>query len=181
MNSNYLIIILLLVASLCSCSGSIYKSARHSELTHQALFVNVKIKNLENVYYKVYWSPVLKYRPIIFPNNNELTQQKMKPELMLDNYPTKEYALIIPDSLKGVYQYYTDDLNIKADSVFAVFVSPLLPTEKKEVYIIQTAIYRTFKDYEIKFRLMYQQFDYYQIKKNKIKKINSVKSSEISF
>lgn len=184
MNNKYILICWFTSLTLFGCNRSIYKRTNHIELTHQTLFGSLTIENqerLENSYDKIYLSPVLKYRPIIFSDNRDFFQPKITPELMLDNYPKTEFSLIIPDSLKHVYNYYDKNINMKADSVLTFFLSPLLPTKKKNTYIIQEYCYRSIRDKEITMRFMYQQFNYYEIKGKKIKKIKTIIPKEYTF
>ena len=195
---------MLLAMSIFSCGheGRFLNKKRQLELSHELLFGNIDKEHFEkrvNANEKIYYSPYLVYRPSIFPddvfkkqggmmdwkeveldptispfdsNYEYLCKQELS--ILLDNYPLDTFPLTIPDSLKSIYSYYDASIDIANDTSFVCFMSPLLPTKNKNIYVRQSYFYFTLVDEGFKYRLKNRKFVKYRIKRKKVEKIGTI-------
>ncbi len=142
---------LLLLAFLCSCSTTRHwqvGSAANQKIVHDLAFnevIGYVLHDSSTSVRKIYVDPVLKFRGIC-GNKRKVPSRKFEYFDFPDDYEIKfdrnpaEFGvskLQIPDSLTNKLEYFTENTPyIRNDSVAYFFFSPLLPTRKKNIYMI---------------------------------------------
>lgn len=196
----YSLIIFLILG--CSSGVKYLSTNKQLHLLNKLFFENVDKEYFEKLKInkeRVYYSPYLVYRNELFPNEpyrlgdmmdekevslNHLNISPASPlfdsirkeelRILLDQYPTDTIKLIIPDSLKVIYSYYSEDIDVVKDTSPIWFLSPLLPTKEKHVYVMQVYGYYTWGYEGMRKRFMTRRFTKYHIKGRKIEKIGII-------
>lgn len=128
---------------LFSCQASIQKKidAQQSDFCNRYIFnLNYDYSTYAKLKEKkihVYFDSLLTYREDIFYNHRKQYTNKTHSNLLLDTYPKHSLPLLIPDSLKEVFKYRVPGIDPYYGTSNYYWYSPLLPTKKKKVYVIQ--------------------------------------------
>ncbi|MBI1227201.1 MAG: hypothetical protein GC192_18360 [Bacteroidetes bacterium] len=182
MRACYLSII---IAALCSiitilgCSGRYYikSKAYHAKLSNDLIFSFVNLEGLKQtttIPSKIYCGPKMTFNPVLFPNKDYGFRDTMYCDLLLSHYPLDTFNVIIPDSLKWAYSYFSDSIDIATDTSIVFFVSPLLATKKKHIYLQQRYAYLMIGDDELRFRIQDKGFNKFEIKGKKVRKLDPI-------
>ena len=201
-NDNWLFYLIVVLTLGCFSNVKYLNTNRQLDLLNKLFFENENEEHVEQLRKnneKVYYSPYLVYRDGLFPNEtyqlgNMMDEKEVslnhlnisptsplfdsirKEELgvLLNRYPTDTFNLIIPDNLKDVYSYFSKDIDIVNDTSSIWFLSPLLPTKEKHVYVMQVFGYYSWGYDGVKTRFKVRRFTKYCIKGRKIEKIGTI-------
>lgn len=176
---SYLFIFFIFLTLLfTSCQQGIgkYGSPKHIALSNQAVFCRATLKSCQfwdSVGEKVYYDPHLVYRPGNIRDKYIGFGPDHYPELLYDRYPQTPIPLIIPDSLSGTYRYYDGTWDLEKDTSLCVWSSPLLPTKRKGVYVVQDYFIGYYLDHDeqqgpLKFRVGRRSYSLFKIRHNRV-------------
>ena len=159
------------------------KLQNRSLIAHRILFSGIDTERTKydreqyNVGKKIYFDPVMTFRPTISFKGKKFENRFGKNAshaLLIEKYLSEKYPLVIPDSLRYRYSYYSGIDNIAQDSSVYRFVSPLLPTSEKDIYIMQFYIVASYNDGSYEFREADRYFKKYRIQGDKIEILETI-------
>lgn len=152
-------------------------------IAHRILFSGIDTERTKydreqyNAGKKIYFDPVMTFRPTISFKGKKFENRFGKNAsnaLLIEKYLSEKYPLVIPDSLHYMYSYYSGIDNIAQDSSVYRFVSPLLPTSEKDIYIMQFYIVASYKDGSYEFRDADRYFKKYRIQGDKVEILETI-------
>ena len=124
---------------------------------------------------------LLAERSTIFNKNEFLEAGKLFPDLF---YPEKRrdvFPLVIPDSLTSRVKYISKKSDIENGPETFFFFSPLLPTRKKNVFVIQIYHIFTIAERDISLRLVRRYYERYEMKDGNLQYIDRLFAPEDEF
>lgn len=175
---------------LFSCQASIQKKidAQQSDFCNRYIFNSnydySTYAELKEKKVHVYFDSLLTYREYIFYDHKKRYINKPLSDLLLDTYPKHSLPLLIPDSLKEVFKYPVPGIDPYYGTSNYYWYSPLLPTKKKKIYVIQhywigTTGYENDESSLMRFTL--QNYHVFKVKRNgKITYVKTIDDPEES-
>ena len=163
----------------CTTNKSIIKNQSIEEISNRVFFQYVFAFKEQDI--PIYIDPIMKYRSTLFPDKKYGFAHAL-PNSYLVNPASSDFCkLTIPDTLKGICNYYDSSIDIACDSSVFIFVSPLMPTKKKNIFMMQVSLYSIIREDEEWARFVYHYYTGFKMEGQIIKpvKINTLEEMSI--
>lgn len=156
-------------------------------ICHELLFKGWTKEQVEKMQQQNHWSyvdSIMAYRPELIINGYRIGKEDVPPPNLRNPLCTPKIPIIIPDSLKGIYRYYHKGMDVKNDSLQYCWMSPLLPSDKKNIYYRQRYWVTTFGEVDsltggTYMRIIMLEYAKYTKKGNKLLRDPKVEHSDI--
>lgn len=140
-NSQFILILILFINAIsCNKSYQSFSVEKKTAITNKLIFDNYDVAFMKQHHIRFFIDSILVWRPKLFQiGTSPVIRFDPPPDLAADTYPYDSLYLLIPDQYKEIFTYRPsslDDQRIAIDTINIKFFSPLLPSQKRNIYFI---------------------------------------------